>query len=79
MGSGVSKSVLEMAVIIRQRCRLALGFDPDLIYNNNSSKDDSTRLFYMSDHFDLMENAPRSQHTFIEIDSLLQFCQAKFL
>lgn len=79
VGLGVSKSVLEMAVIIRQRCRLALGFDPALTYNNNSSKDESTRLFYMSDHFDLMKDAPRSQHTFIEIDRLLQFCQAEFL
>jgi len=78
VGAGMSQSVLEMAVLIQQRCVLVLGFEPDLEYKEGVADEQQLRLSYTSDHLTSMEISVKSTDKVAEIDRLLQFCQRAF-
>ena len=77
VGSGVSQSVLEMAQLIQQRCKLVLGFEPDLLQPGTSIDERNENLEYRSDKLaKIGVNLNYDNNT--EIDRLLAFCHASF-
>lgn len=77
LGSGVSQSVLEMAQLIQQRCKLVLGFEPGLLRPEAEAGERIDTLKYQQSRLakigiNLNSDSER------EIDSLLSFCQASF-
>ena len=78
VGAGVSQSVLEMAVLIQQRCALILGFEPDLEYKERVVDEQYFSLSYSNDHLTSIGISIKSNNKVTEIDRLLQFCQIAF-
>jgi UDP-glucose 4-epimerase len=74
VGSGVSKSVLEMAEMVRSRCRLTLGFDPELIRAEPNADEVHGALAFRSASLET-QNESMSDDTNAEIDGLLLFCR----
>ena len=79
VGAGVSKSVLAMAQLIRQRCTKVLGFTPVLQYKKSSIDEQSATLTYHTDNLSALGIICKSQIKTVEIDKLLQFCQMSFI
>lgn len=77
VGSGVSQSVLEMAQLIQQRCKLVLGFEPELQRPETAADERYERLEYRTDNLAKM-GVNMSFDNSIEIDRLLAFCHASF-
>lgn len=78
VGAGVSKSVLEMAHLIQQRCGQVLGFKPDLSRKTIEPDELCPKLVYRTDHLTSLGFSPKNLDNVPEIDRLLQFCQATF-
>jgi len=78
VGAGISKSVLEMAQLIQQRCTQVLGFNPDLEYKEGVVEEPSLMLTYRTDHLTSLGISTKSLDNIAEIDRLLQFCQRAF-
>lgn len=75
VGSGVSQSVLEMAQLIQQRCKLVLGFEPKIQRPETDADERHRNLQYRPDRLaEIGINVGLDRN--IEIDSLLAFCQA---
>lgn len=77
VGSGVSRSVLELARLIQQRCKLVLGFEPELQQPETSVDEMHERLEFRQDRLAKM-NLNLGSDCSMEIDGLLAFCQASF-
>lgn len=77
VGAGTSKSVLEMAQLIQQRCKQVLGFDPVLHRAEGGSSERVENLFYRAVALEKM-GVIVSQDCTAEIDRLLTFCQSSF-
>ncbi|MBE0613503.1 MAG: SDR family oxidoreductase [Burkholderiales bacterium] len=74
VGSGMSQTVLEMAHLIQQRCKLALGYEPALRRCEANGDQKHEMLVYRSDKLARMGvriGVDKSG----EIDRLLTFCQ----
>lgn len=74
LGSGVSMSVLEMAQLVQQRCKLILGFEPELHRLETVSDKKNEMLKYQLDGLRKMGVDICIDNSF-EIDNLLAFCQ----
>lgn len=75
LGSGTSKSVLEIARLVQQRCKFVLGFEPDLQRNPLASEEKNEGLEYRVERLQKLGlTMGCSNH--IEIDELLRFCYA---
>jgi len=78
VGAGVSQSVLEMALLIQQRCSKVLGFEPELMRKKIESDELYPKLIYRTDHLTSLGFSTKSLDNIPEIDRLLQFCQSTF-
>ncbi len=78
LGTGVSKSVLEMAKIVQQRCTKVLGFTPELQYKQAGGDELPLTFTYRTDNLNALGINCTSQEDPVEIDELLQFCQMSF-
>ncbi|MFZ2541494.1 MAG: NAD-dependent epimerase/dehydratase [Gallionella sp.] len=77
VGSGVSQSVLEMAKLIQQRCKLVLGFEPELLRPEKGADDKHEMLEFRPSRLAKMGvNIVLDNN--LEIDKLLAFCQASY-
>jgi len=77
VGSGVSRSVLELAQLIQQRCKLVLGFEPELQRPEASADEKHEKLEFRLDRLAKM-NVIVTSGCSMEIDGLLAFCRASF-
>lgn len=78
IGAGASLTVLEMTRLIKERCKVVLGFDPKITSAQVKSDDQSYDLAYESlflteKYFSENESIVNS-----EIDRLLKFCKINF-
>ncbi len=74
VGSGVSKSVLEMAQLIQQRCKLVLGFEPGLLRPAAEAGERNEKLEYKLDRLTKIGLNLNFDGN-MEIDNLLVFCR----
>lgn len=77
VGSGVSQSVLELAQLVQQRCKLNLGFEPEIQRPETGVGEKHEVLVYRPDRLAKTGINVCSDNN-IEIDSLLAFCQASY-
>lgn len=77
VGSGVSQSVLELAQLVQRRCKLVLGFEPDLLRRETGTNEKNEQLEYRPDRLAKMGVNLNFDNN-IEIDGLLVFCHASF-
>jgi UDP-glucose 4-epimerase len=77
VGSGVSQSVLELAQIVQQRCKLVLGFEPELQRLATGADERHEKLEYRTDKLNKIGLTVSINHS-DEIDSLLAFCSVSF-
>jgi len=77
VGSGVSRSVLELAQLIQQRCKLVLDFEPELQRPEADADEKHEKLEFRQDRLAKM-NLNLSSDCSMEIDGLLAFCRASF-
>ena len=77
IGSGISQSVLEMAQLIQQRCKMLLGFEPEILRPMISAVERHEILEYRTDRLAEM-GLDVVVDNIVEIDRLLTFCQASF-
>ena len=75
VGSGVSRSVLEMAKLVRRRCSGTLGFDPELTRPEPNVDETHGNLVFRSVRLKALDES-MSEDTNAEIDGLLLFCRA---
>lgn len=78
VGSGISQSVREIAVLIQQRCVLVLGFEPKLLYKEVVANEEHVPLTFTSEKMALIENNIQNKNNLLEIDRLLKFCKIAF-
>lgn len=77
IGAGMSRSVLEMARLIQRRCKLVLGYEPELQTPNSDANPHPQILDYRTVR--LMETGFRAiVDNSTEIDELLFFCREAF-
>jgi UDP-glucose 4-epimerase len=78
IGAGASLTVLEMARLIKERCKVVLGFDPKITSAQVKSDDQSYDLSYES--LFLTEKYLSENESIVnsEIDRLLKFCKINF-
>ena len=77
VGSGVSQSVLELAQLVQRRCKLVLGFEPDLLRPETGAGERIEQLVYLPDRLAKMGVSLDLDNN-KEIDGLLVFCNASF-
>ena len=75
VGSGVSQPVLEMAKLVRRRCKLTLGFEPELKREEPIADEVHGTFEFRSVRLETLDES-QSDDTNTEIDGLLLFCQA---
>lgn len=74
VGSGVSMTILEMAQLVQQRCKLVLGFEPELHRSATGSDEEHQLLKYRPDRLASIGVAVGIDNV-SEIDNLLAFCR----
>jgi UDP-glucose 4-epimerase len=79
VGAGLSKSVLDMAKLIQQRCTKLLGFTPELQYKKSETNERHDSLIYRSDNLNALGISCKNQNNTVEIDNLLLYCQSTFI
>ncbi|WP_419177007.1 SDR family oxidoreductase [Desulfosediminicola sp.] len=78
IGSGVSQPVLDMAILVQQRCREVLGFEPLIERPIGASDESQPNLQYQSEVLPRLDVGSESQVSTTDIDELLRFCQSSF-
>jgi UDP-glucose 4-epimerase len=78
VGAGVSQSVLEMALLIQQRCSKVLGFEPELLRKLGESDELYPKLIYRTDHLTSLGISTNNLDNIVELDKLLQFSKSTF-
>jgi UDP-glucose 4-epimerase len=78
VGAGLSQSVLAMAKLIQQRCTKVLGFLPELQHKQSGIDGHYPTLTYHTNNLNTLGISCSSLDDSLEIDRLLQFCQALF-
>ena len=77
VGSGISKSIYEMAQLVQERCSVILGYNPELNTGVNTKTNKTKDLIYRSTNMEKIGlkvfSDPRA-----EIDLLLEFCRENF-
>lgn len=77
LGSGRAQTVIDMAQFIQQRCKLVMGFEPELQRPVTGADERHEILEYRSDRLTKMGISVGLDNS-IEIDSLLAFCHEYF-
>jgi UDP-glucose 4-epimerase len=77
VGAGASRTVIEMAQCIQQRCKVVLGFEPELIRPIPLSDEARVNLVYQSEALEALGVSVKTNDN-NEIDDLLAFCSASF-
>jgi len=77
LGSGVSQTILQMAQQIQERCNVILGNTPELLRSESLIEESHESITYRSDNLTRL-GIDMGQNVEIEIDRLLQFCDAVF-
>lgn len=77
VGSGLSQSVLEMAKLIQWRCKVVLGFEPEIQRPEAGANERHEMLVYRPERLAKIGEAPKLENN-IEIDCLLEFCQTSY-
>jgi len=77
VGAGTSLSVLDMALLIQQRCLQVLGFEPTL-QRVQGRGNNHPLLDYRTDNLEAIGINCNSTDNATEIDGLLRFCQSTF-
>jgi UDP-glucose 4-epimerase len=72
---GVSQSVFEMALLVQQRCKILLGFEPKLQRQNMVAGESNEKLEYRQDRLAKIGIEVDVDNN-IEIDKLLSFCNS---
>lgn len=78
IGSGVSYSILEVAVIVQNRCLEVLGFSPELKSLNQSLTNRRVKLKFNIDKLISLDIKINDKNVIEEIDSLLLYCHQEF-
>ena len=76
IGSGESRSVLEMSKLVQQRCNFVFGVQPELKQMTIEENEQSKKLEYKSNNLDKTLCITQDYNT--EIDNLLRFCYSNF-
>ncbi len=74
LGSGVSRTILQMSNIIQERCLEILGFMPNLTCLSNEGDNLETYLDYKNLALNALGIYPSDDKNIAEIDNLLIFC-----
>ena len=78
VGSGNSKTVIEMAKLVQQRCQLVLGYMPRIEVNELLETEKLTPLEYNSFCLPKLNSQINNEITKAEIDRLLNYCKEVF-
>ena len=78
VGSGVSKSVREIAMLVQARSLKVLGFKPELCFLGEASSKTSLHLSYCTENLSVLNIKVREASNETEIDNLLRFCRMNF-
>lgn len=78
LGSGTSKSVLEMAKLVQQRCKQVLNFEPELLYLNEDNNERHPPFIYQNCNLSALGITVNDKNNTAEIDKLLRYCQSVF-
>lgn len=78
IGTGISRTVFEMAKLIQQRCFKVLGFWPDLEVPEEFTNNNNSKLHFRVDRLVNLNVSFNEQENIAEIDRLLNFCQLNF-
>ena len=78
IGTGVSQTVLDMALLIQQRCAYVLGFEPALQRPNDGADESNPMLYYRADRLVAINIHANGDANIAEIDNLLCFCYSTF-
>jgi len=78
LGSGTSKSVCQIAMLVQVRSKKVLGFEPELSFSKEESNKVQTPLIYGSRNLTALNIAVRDSSSESEVDSLLRFCSLHF-
>lgn len=77
IASGSSQSVMDMAQLIRMRCKQVLGFEPELQWPRETVGDKNNQFSFPNTRLEI-EAIRVSQDPTAEIDQLLEFCAKQF-
>jgi UDP-glucose 4-epimerase len=77
VGSGQSRSILEMANLIQSRCLNVVGFLPEITHEHGMPLENTQNLFFKSIYRN-MYNKKLLNNIEAEIDDLLNFCASTF-
>jgi UDP-glucose 4-epimerase len=78
VGSGISRSVLDMAKLIQQRCNEVLNFTPELHFKISESKNKHHSLTYRTINLNKIGINLNNDSYILEIDGLLEYCKLNF-
>lgn len=78
IGSGMSRSIIEMAQFIQARCYDIFGFNPPISVPNSSNVNKNSELNYQSIRLEKIGGNSPSISNQIEIDGLLRYCKSMF-
>ena len=79
LGSGISKSVREIAKLVQARSLQVLGFKPELSFLKEASSKTSLPLYYGTENLSALNIEIRYASSETEIDNLLSFCGVNFI
>lgn len=77
VGAGVSRPVIEMAQLIQQRCKVILGFEPELIRSIPVADESHEPLVYRTEALKALGLTVEIEDN-TEVDDLLAFCRVAF-
>ena len=78
LGSGISKSIRDIAMIIQARSVKVLGYKPELNFLKEASSEASLPLYYATENLSTLGIEVSDESSESEIDNLLRFCRVNF-
>ena len=78
LGSGTSRSVREMSMLVQRRSKKVLGFEPELYFSREENKKAQAPLIYGVQNLAALNIAVRDSSSESEVDSMLRFCSVNF-
>ena len=79
LGSGTSKSVREIAMLVQHRSRKVLGFAPELSFLTAGHSKTPATLSYAVKNLSALSITVRDSSIDSEVDGLLRFCSTNFI
>jgi len=78
VGSGISRTILEMAKLIEQRCEVVLGYKTELLFEKKHENEQNLMLKYQINNLSSIGINSNGNLNNSEIDDLLRFCKSNF-